>query len=126
MYAHEKIEAAYKSAANYPDLAKKLIEAGVLSYTVEVSTKAILYRFEDGITFLHEGKTKPVSVAEAFNKELTVKTIRESQQGKITYPEFMQGIADAGVRFYEATLNGNNKRVTYIGFGGAYEELIPF
>jgi len=41
------------------------------------------------------------------------------------YPEFMERIARSGVYFYEATLNGENKRVTYIGKGGAYEEHIP-
>ena len=37
----------------------------------------------------------------------------------------MNEIAEAGVLFYEATLNGQNKRVTYIGIGGSYEEQIP-
>jgi hypothetical protein len=37
----------------------------------------------------------------------------------------MNEIAEAGVRFYEATLSGQRKRVTYIGSGGSYEEMIP-
>lgn len=125
MTATEKIQQAYASAKNYPDLAAKLIAAGVLSYVVDVSSKIILYRLADGETQLHEKTDPPVAIAHNFNDELTVKAIRDNQQGKTTYPEFMQDIANAGVRFYEATLNGKSPRVTYIGIGGYYDELIP-
>ncbi|MCO4294501.1 DUF1398 domain-containing protein [Solitalea sp. MAHUQ-68] len=125
MSVQNAITEAYQSAKNYPDLVLKLISAGVLSYTVDVATSSILYRFGDGVTLLHAGAIKPRTITETFNSELTIQAIRDNQQGKTTYPEFMQGIANAGVRFYEATLNGTNKRVDYIGFGGNYEEAIP-
>ncbi len=126
MELHDKIQNAYKACKNYPELAKALAEIGVQSYTVDVSTGTILYRFLEGNTVLHEGQGTIRHIAEKFNLDETVETLRSSQQGKITYPEFMMGIAKSGVRFYEATLNGNKKRVTYIGTGGSYEELIPF
>ncbi len=121
----EKIKACYQAAKNYPDLVKRLGEIGVESYTVDTASGTILYRFNQGQTVLHPGNIAARTIAENFNEQKTIEAIRSNQQGKTTYPEFMTGIAEAGVRFYEATLNGSNKRVTYIGIGGFYEEKIP-
>jgi len=121
----EKLQDAFASAQNYPDLAARLANAGVLSYTVDISSHIILYRFENGVIHLSEKTDPPVVIASQFNNGAVVQAIRDNQQGRTTYPEFMQGMANAGVRFYEATLNGENPRVTYIGIGGFYEEVIP-
>ena len=120
-----KIKDAYSSAKNYPDLVAKLIAIGAQSYTVDVSTGTILYRFADGENLIHPGITEPRLIRTVFNKELTIEAVRHNQQGKTDYPSFMDEIAIAGVRFYEATLTGTKKRVTYIGNGGFYEEVIP-
>ena len=121
----EEIKAAQASARNYPELVNKLLYAGVQSYTVEVSTGITLYRLQNGSLHLHTPGTEPREVALAFDRQHTVEAIRSNQEGKIDYREFIGEIARAGVRFYEATLNGNNKRVTYIGLGGFYEESVP-
>jgi uncharacterized protein YbcV (DUF1398 family) len=125
MEIEDKIQAAYKSAKNYPELVKMLISAGIQSYTVEVSTGIILYRLAAGESHLHQKSTEPKQIEKNFSEALTVKAIRDNQQGKSDYPTFMNDIAKAGVRFYEATLSGSRKRVVYIGIGGYYEELIP-
>jgi pimeloyl-ACP methyl ester carboxylesterase len=125
MAIEEQIQTAYKLAANYPDLVKRLIAIGVEGYTVEVSIGIILYRFANGVTHIHLNSNEPAIVARDFSEVLTIKAIRDNQQGKTDYRAFMSGIAQAGVRFYEATFVGNKKRVTYIGVGGYYEELIP-
>ena len=120
-----KIQAAYNASKNYPELVKALIQIGVESYTVEVSSSTILYRFEGGENSLHTPEGPLREIAEKFSKEGTLQAVRDNQQGKTTYPGFMDAIALAGVRFYEATLNGDKKRVTYIGKEDYYEELIP-
>ncbi len=124
MNTEAQIQQAYAEAKNYPDLASKLIAIGVDSYTVDTATGTMLYRFAAGEFVLHDGealrKINPV-----FNQEATIQAIRDSQQRKIDYSGFMDAIAVAGVRFYEATLVGPNPRVTYIGTGGFYEEKIP-
>jgi uncharacterized protein YbcV (DUF1398 family) len=125
MEHHDKITACYKAATNYPDLAKRLNEIGVESYTVDTASNSILYRFNDGENVLHQGNITARTIKEVFNEEKTIKAVRNNQQGKTDYPGFMNEIAEAGVRFYEATLNGSNKRVTYIGIGGFYEEIFP-
>ncbi|WP_317898726.1 DUF1398 family protein [Aurantibacillus circumpalustris] len=121
-----KIKAIYQVSKTYPDLVHALIRLGIQSYTVDVATGITLYRLEGGKSSLHSSELAQRVVEAEFNKELTVQAVKTTQQGKSTYPEFMNEIAKAGVRFYEATLNGNQKRVTYIGSGGSYEELIPF
>jgi uncharacterized protein YbcV (DUF1398 family) len=121
----DKIQECYKKAINYPDLVKHLIQIGIESYTVEVSSGAILYRLAEGQTVLHPSNIKSRSINPNFDEIKTIQAIRNNQQGKTDYPGFMSEIAHSGVRFYEATLNGPRKRVTYIGIGGLYEEAIP-
>lgn len=125
MFIAEKIQAAYSSAKNYPDLAAKLLAAGVSSYTVDTSSSLVIYRIAGEDIFLGGHAREPLTIAHRFDELLTIKAIRDNQQGKTTYPEFMQGIAAAGVRFYEASLKTERPKVTYIGIGGFYEEEIP-
>ncbi|MEI9811022.1 MAG: DUF1398 family protein [Bacteroidota bacterium] len=124
MELHERIQKAYKNVKSYPELVKKMLAVKIKSYTVDVATGTILYRFSKGRHVLHPG-TAERNIAAAFNNDQTIKAIRDNQQGKTDYPAFMEDIAVAGIRFYEATLEGDNKRVTYIGSGGFYEESIP-
>src|SRR5262245_10413373 len=121
----DKIHEAYKAASSYPDLVTRLIRLGILSYTVDVATGTVLYRLTEGKNVLHPGGNEARIIAEKFDEHGTIKAIRDNQQMKTDYPAFMNQIAQAGVRLYEATLNGPNKRVTYIGTGGLYEEAIP-
>lgn len=95
------------------------------SYTVDTATSTILYRFADGENTIHPDGHLLRSIASKFNNEKTIAAIRNNQLGQTDYPAFMNEIAMAGVRFYEATLIGDAKRVTYIGTGGFYEERIP-
>jgi len=124
MLLEEQIQEAYKIARGYPDLVLKLITLGVQSYTVDVATGTILYRFDGGRHILHLEESIARVVADDFSYGLTVQAVQDTQQGKTDYPAFMNDIAKAGVRFYEATFTGN-MRVTYIGAGGFYEEEIP-
>lgn len=125
MSTEELLKQAYATARNYPDLAQKLVDAGIGSYTVEVSSNIILYRLAEGETFLHASTTAPRTIANNFDEAATIQAIRDNQQGKTDYPQFMSDIAQAGVRFYDAILTGANKRVIYVGIGGYYDEKIP-
>jgi len=120
-----QIQECYKKATSYPDLVKQLIETGIESYTVDVSSTSILYRLAGGQTVLHPGTIEARTIAPNFDESKTIRAIRNNQEGKTDYPGFMTEIANSGVRFYEATLIGPDKRVTYIGIGGSYEEAIP-
>lgn len=124
MDINEKIKKAYAGAKNYPDLVQRLIDIKVKSYTVDVYSGTILYRFGKGVHVIQTGSGSG-EIASVFNNEQTIQAVKDTQAGKTAYPAFMDDIARAGVRFYEATLNGDNKRVTYMGAGGYYEEAIP-
>src|SRR5271169_4180219 len=100
----EKIKQAYATAKNYPELAQKLVDAGVESYTVEVSSNIMIYRLAGGETHIHSGTIEPRAIATAFNHDLTCKAIKDNQEAKTDYPTFMLDIAKAGVRFYDAIL----------------------
>jgi len=117
------IQQAYHQAKSYPDLVRKLIAIGIHSYTVDVATGTILYRLSGGVNALHEASDKR-EISFSFIRQAVIQAIRDNQQGKTDYLSFLNDIAKAGVRFYEATLEGHRKRVTYIGAGGWYEELI--
>jgi uncharacterized protein YbcV (DUF1398 family) len=121
----DKILALYATSKNYPGLVKGLIALGIESYTVDVATGSILYRLYHGKTILHQIDIEPRNITLKFDRDKTIQAVRDTQQGKTDYPAFMNAIANAGVRFYEATLIGDNKRVNYIGLGGNYEEAIP-
>jgi uncharacterized protein YbcV (DUF1398 family) len=126
MQDSEKIQEAYRKSADYPSLVKKLVDIGVLSYTVQVATGITLYRIAEGVNILHDADVNFRDIEKTFDRQKTVAAVQVTQQGKTTYPQFLEAIAQAGVQFYEATLNGKNRRVTYIGNGGQYEEAIPF
>lgn len=125
MNLSEKINTIYQTSKSYPETAMSLIALGIKSYTVDVASSTILYRFHEGEHVLHYGTGPIRTVNEMFSRERTIQAVKDTQQGRLTYPEFMDAIAKSGVRFYEATLEGKNKRVTYIGSNGLYEEAIP-
>src|SRR6185312_13745700 len=80
MELHDKIQDSYRSSKNYPELVKALIGIGVLSYTVDVSSSTILYRFAGGQTVLHAGEMPLRGINETFNNDETVRAIKDNQQ----------------------------------------------
>jgi uncharacterized protein YbcV (DUF1398 family) len=125
MELKEKIIKVYQVSKNYPEIARGLTSLGIEGYTADVATSLMLYRMAAGENLINQSELTPRNISPKFDLEKTIQAIKDSQQGKIMYPEFMEAIAKSGVRFYEATLTGTRKRVTYIGTGGHYEELIP-
>jgi uncharacterized protein YbcV (DUF1398 family) len=124
MELRDQVLALYTKAKSYPELAKGFLELGMLSYTVEVSSGICLYRFSEGKQVIHRSGAALRKVSVDFSGQATINAIRNNQQGRSTYPQFMDEIASAGVLFYEATLTGE-RRVTYIGRYGDYTEKIP-
>ncbi len=112
-----------RTAKSYAELVQGMVNIGIQSYTVDVATGTTLYRLADGEVALKEGNGELLEITPEFMEEATIQAVKDTQQGKIDYPTFMERIAKTGVRFYEATLQGS-KRVTYIGTGGYYEEEI--
>ncbi len=121
-----QIQKASENAENFVELVKRLISLGITSYTVDVKTGLICYRYGMGlVTITHPCSKTVLDISEAFNGKLVKEAIKNNQQGKSDYTAFMKEIAAAGVYFYEVVLTGNSKRVIYIGIYGYLEEPIP-
>ncbi len=125
MISLQDIQALYPTATSYPDLAQKLANLGVLSYSVDVSTDIICYRLADGQLIIQYANHESKAIATSFSKVKVIDAIQANIAKQTTYPEFMRDIALAGVYFYEATLTGTNKRVTYVGISDCHIEQIP-
>jgi uncharacterized protein YbcV (DUF1398 family) len=125
MITLQDIQAVYPAATSYPDLAQKLSKLGILSYSVDVSIDIICYRLAEGQLIIQYANHEPKAIAPSFSKAKVIAAIQANIAKQTTYPEFMRDIALAGVHFYEATLTGVHKRVTYIGISDSHIEQIP-
>ena len=63
-----------------------------------------------------------MGIAKSFNREQSLQAVKDTQEDKQIILPFINDVVGAGVRFYEGTLAGDNKRVTYIGHRGFYEK----
>ena len=120
----DRIAEAEKNSGSYPEAAAKLSKLGIQSYTVEVSSGIALYRFKNGKIAVRASALKSRKVEGVFQKEKFIQTLRDHQAGTIDFSDWIGLAAESGVRFYEATLTGENRKVTYIGIGGLYAERI--
>lgn len=121
----DQINEAYSGAKSYPDIVRNLIAIGIESYTVDAATDVTVFRLAVGETVARFTEMVFRSPVAEFDANEVRNAIAMNQSGKSDYHQFMDHIARAGVRFYEATLNGENKRVEYFGVGASHVEAIP-
>lgn len=105
---------------------KTLMMLGVRSYTVDIATGWIVYRYEEGKMHIHNLYTgsKLRSITAAFNKEMLEKAILGNKTGKMSRASYMGKLARSGVRLYEVTLDGKAPSVTYITASDTFCEPI--
>ncbi len=120
----EEINNAYVGATSYPEIVRNLIELGVESYTVDAATDVTIFRLSNGKTITRYSNTEFRVPAKDFDAAEVKNAIVANQKGDSDYHGFMDHIALAGVRLYEATLIGDNKRVEYFGIGDSHVEAI--
>jgi len=125
MISLDQIQEAYAISDNYPSLVSRLIALGIESYTVDVATEITLFRLANGEHLIRYSGTYSQAIEPAFDATKVMVAIANNIAGTSTYEGFMHEIAKAGVRLYEATLIGDNKRVTYVGIDGSHVEKIP-
>lgn len=101
----------------FPEVVKKLLEAGVERYYVDlINLENTYYGNNDEIyrcELILEEKKK---IDNRFSEPLVGETIRQIQRGEIDYLEFLQRIMKAGVVYYTVFLKG--KQVFYGGREG--------
>ncbi len=125
MLTLDAIDACARVAGSYPELAAALRALGVHSYTVDVASHATLYRSMTGELVATPPRRERHVIAPAFSGDATRAAIRRNQQGGSDYEGFMQDIAAAGVRRYEAVLAGPQPRCVYFGAEEQLAEPIP-
>lgn len=119
------IDASARAARSYSELAAALRAQGVHSYTVDVASHATLYRSMTGELLTTPPHPERLPVAAVFSADATRAAIRRHQQGGSDYAGFLQDIAAAGVRRYEAVLAGAQPRCVYFGAEEQLEEPVP-
>jgi len=120
----DEINNAYVGATSYPEIVRNLIALGVESYTVDAATDVTVFRIANGVTVTRYSNDEFRVPARDFDGSEVKNAIVANQKGESDYHGFMDHIARAGVRLYEATLIGGNKRVEYFGIGDSHVEAI--
>ncbi len=118
----ESINRVYKEAAekqwSYPYLFNSLKSIGIERYEVNVLTHEIKY--VGGGTSLLGPKPqgadyKPLKAGPKYDEPALKLAIKRSQERAITYPQFLEEIAAAGIAFYRVDMGP--RTVTYHGPG---------
>jgi uncharacterized protein YbcV (DUF1398 family) len=109
----------------FPDVVKKLVEAGVESYHADIYRHEKTYYMPGGSSHLEPEKDLPLfAVAHTFDMDGVKTAIRRVQKAETSYIEFMDQISMAGVAQYWVYLTG--KKAVYVGRrGDAWTELFP-
>ena len=100
----------------FPEVVRRLIEAGVESYFCDLARGEETFYMADGKTHLERMSLPMPSIAEAFSLTGIVAAIRGAQTDTIRYPEFVKQSTAAGVIAYWAFLTG--RKVIYFGRKG--------
>jgi uncharacterized protein YbcV (DUF1398 family) len=109
----------------YPYLAEALRQAGVMHYVYTLpSGQCIFYAHDGKVATQSDVVASGMLEVPSFNKDAFIKVLRKSQNGDMTFPEFLKGSWESGVVHYEADLMA--RKVTYYGADGeTYVEDYP-
>lgn len=92
--------ATQQGQMSFPDATKRLLEAGVESYIVELATMQKIHHLSDGSTYVPHMIVDGSPIAADFNADDLRAALDAARAGEIKYPEFLKRIAAAGVLFY--------------------------
>lgn len=108
----------------FPEVIRILGEAGVKAYRVDLRGRKVTYDMAGGEVHSMAMDFKSRPIGDAFSGEQVVAAIRESQAGKLAYPDFIARVMDAGTSGYMVDFEGRS--ATYFGLaGGQHVENFP-
>lgn len=111
--------------AGFPVLAEVLRQAGVQLNRWSLPSCQSVYLMKEG-SVVQQGTPLITGTHEVpkWDREALITAIRTDQEGRSTFPEFLQAAWRAGVIGYDADFVGRN--VTYFGANGdSYREAYP-
>jgi len=100
MFTIQQIQAAHskvKSGADFPAYISDIKTLGVLSYETFVTDGHSDYRGANGYTTSSPVKYAPVPIAGVANTEQFIHDLKEHQQGRTSYLEFIAACARFGI-----------------------------
>lgn len=112
----EVAEATQAGNLIFPEVVRRLTEAGVESYLVDLVTGTGTFFSIDGASHVETMILPHSPVAADFSQPDIVTAIRGAQADTIRYPEFIQRSTAAGVIAYWVFLTG--RKVIYFGRKG--------
>jgi uncharacterized protein YbcV (DUF1398 family) len=108
----------------FPEVVRKLTEAGVESYHADLYCGERTYYMPNAESHLDVVGALPEPFAQDFSEADVVAALRAIQRGEIVYLEFVRRIQAAGCSGYFVFITG--RRALYFGRKGeVYEELFP-
>ncbi len=103
----------------FPQVVQKLAGAGVRSYDADLVRLRKTYYDEANATAEEAMPLKPSpAIATGFDKAGVAATVRDIQQGRIGYPEFLRRIMSAGCARYSVYIGG--RKAIYFGRDGDF------
>lgn len=109
---------------SFPHVVQRLLNAGVERYSVDLCRAEYIYYLPDGDSHVVQPHEPAETVAEPFSAPEVEAAVRDSQQGRIAYPEFLRRIRAAGCVGYLVSFVG--RRCLYLGrTGESHLELFP-
>jgi uncharacterized protein YbcV (DUF1398 family) len=115
---HEVLEDSQAGKLIFPEVVRRMLDAGVESYFIDLACGIETFYLIDGSTHIERTALPLLPIAEEFSPTAVVAAIRAAQADKIRYPEFKKRSASAGVTAYWAFLTG--KKVIYFGRKGEF------
>ncbi|MFY9753987.1 MAG: hypothetical protein WAJ92_15200 [Candidatus Acidiferrales bacterium] len=113
---HEVLAESQAGKLVFPEVVRRLSEAGVESYFCDLAAGQEIFYAVDGKTHVEKMTLPLTPVAEEFSPSGVVAAIRGAQTDTIRYPEFVKRSVAAGVIAYWAFLAG--RKVIYFGRKG--------
>ena len=118
----EAIGLVMQGKLDFPGFLKIISGVGVERYNVDVASHKVVYHAGPKDLTKHFS-LPPLVVASLFDEGGIKDAIASSQKKEITYQQFLERIAKAGVAGYETDISG--RKVTYSGNGCSYVEPFP-
>lgn len=112
----EVLEETQAGKLIFPEVVRRLLQAGVESYFVDLASGSETFYMCDGQTHIKRMILPLLPITDEFSESGVIDAIRAAQADTIRYPEFLKRSAVAGVIAYWAFLAG--EKVIYFGRKG--------
>jgi uncharacterized protein YbcV (DUF1398 family) len=122
--AEECAEGSLKGVLTFPEVLKKLSEAGVERYHADYSRQEITYYWADGTSHVVSSPHAQHNTAVNFSAMAVADAVKQSQSGEHTYVDFVRKTMEAGCVGYFVQITGG--QVIYFGRNGdSHTEHFP-